>query len=162
MLNDVSSAEEDQRVLLLLMQGNQESISLLYNKYAPALFGIICRITNNKQLAEGILQTVFLKAWNQRDASNSSGLSVFTWLINMARQAAFDAMKLAPVKNLSGSNTVYKEPDNVVVKDSAFNLVYYKGLSFTEVAAALNLSVSAVTANIRMNIQNRQEKKVEA
>lgn len=36
-------------------QGNRQSFGLLYDKYAPALYGIIRMIAGNKKLAEKIL-----------------------------------------------------------------------------------------------------------
>lgn len=159
MLRHVHSVEEDHRIFFLLKKGDQQAIGLLYDKYAPALFGIISRITNNEKQAEKILHRVFIKAWNLRDAYNSSGLSLFTWLINMARQSAFDAGKPESAKNLSGINTVYEASENMIKEDLAFDLVYYKGFTIAEVATELHLPVSSVTTNIRMAIQNRQEKK---
>ena len=162
MLRNVHSAEADHRIFVLLKQGDQQAIGLLYDKYAPALFGIISRITDNKQQAEEILHRVFINAWNLRDAYNSSRLSLFTWLINMARQSAFDADKPESAKNLSGSNPVYEASENGIKEDLAFDLVYYKGLTISEVATLLHLPVSAVTTNIKMAIQQKQEKKLDA
>ncbi|MDZ4808057.1 MAG: hypothetical protein SGI96_07270 [Bacteroidota bacterium] len=52
MLSHLHSAEENQRLVVLLKKGNQQALGLLYDKYAPALFGIIVRITNDQELAE--------------------------------------------------------------------------------------------------------------
>ena len=60
MLSHLHNAEEDQRLMLLLKKGNQQTLGLLYDQYAPALLGIIVRITNNRELAEKILHTVFV------------------------------------------------------------------------------------------------------
>lgn len=162
MLRNVHSAEEDHRIFVLLKQGDQQALGLLYDKYAPALFGIISRITNNEKQAEQVLHSLFIKAWNLRDAYNSSTLSLFTWLINMARQSAFDAGKQESAKNLTGSNTVYEVSENGIKEDLAFDLVYYKGLTIAQVATVMDLPVSAVTTNIRMAIQQRQEKKIKS
>lgn len=162
MLRNVHSAEEDDRIFVLLKQGDQQALGLLYDKYAPALFGIISRITNNEKQAEEILHRVFIKAWNLRDAYNSSGLSLFTWLINMARQSAFAGCKPESAKNLTGNNTVYEASENLIKEDVAFDLVYYKGFTIAEVATELHLPVSEVTTNIRMAIQQRQEKKIKS
>ncbi len=159
MVSPLHSAEEDQRMMLLLKKGNQQALGLLYDQYAPALLGIIVRIINNREQAEKILHTVFVKAWNGKDSYNGSGLSLFTWLINIARQSAFEVMKTNAEKNLSGSYPVYEAPEKGISNNAAFNLVYYKGFTFSDAATALHLPVSVVTTNIRMMIQNRQEKK---
>ncbi|MDZ4808058.1 MAG: hypothetical protein SGI96_07275 [Bacteroidota bacterium] len=62
-------------------------------------------------------------------------------------------------KNLSGTNIVCEAPENGISDNQTFNLVYYKGFTFSEAATALHVPVSAVTTNIKMTIQNKQEKK---
>lgn len=169
MLRNSNRADEDQRLAVAVKQGNQQSFGLLYDKYAPALSGIIIRIANNEKQAEEILNITFVKVWNQIAAFNSSKTSLFVWLINIARQAAFDEIKSVQAKNPPYIIPVYeaneKEPANSSPmngknQSSSFDLVYYKGLNFTEAAAKLHITVAELTNNIRMTIENRKEKEV--
>ncbi|MEO8962492.1 MAG: hypothetical protein ABI325_11465, partial [Ginsengibacter sp.] len=42
-----------------------QSMYYCYDKYSPALYGMICRMTNNKHVAEECLTATFLKSWNE-------------------------------------------------------------------------------------------------
>ena len=150
-------------------KGNHQSVGLLYDKYAPALSGIISRITNNEKLAEEILNITFVKLWNQTGTFNSSKTSLFTWLINMARQTAFDQVKSEQEKNPSYDNPVYEEnksgfKNSAPIKGqnlrSPFDLIYYNGLNFNETATELHITVAELKTDIRMIIKKLKEKEV--
>jgi DNA-directed RNA polymerase specialized sigma24 family protein len=42
-----------------------QTFELLYDAYAPKAFGFIISRTNNKQMAEEYLTSVFLKVWQE-------------------------------------------------------------------------------------------------
>ncbi len=162
-------ADDDQRLAVSVKQGNRQSFGLLYDKYAPALSGIISRIANNEKLAEVILNKTFVKLWNQMVTFNSSKTSVFTWLINIARQTAFDEVKSEQKKNPPYDNPVYEEnkngfknssPINGQNLTSSFDLVYYKGLNFNEAATELDITVAELKTDIRIIINKLKEKEV--
>ncbi len=155
MLNNFIGPDEDVNLAVSVNQGNQQSFGKLYDKYAPALFGIISRIVNDKKLAEEILNAAFVNTWNQVATFNASKTSLFTWLISIARQTALDEIKSEQFKNPLYSNPVYEEN-----KKSAFDLVYYKGLNCIEAAAQLNITVEELKADIKMTIKNMKEKEV--
>ncbi len=51
----------DKTILSMIIGNNLEAWALLYDKYAPAMFGIICNLTNNRTLAEEIFKEAFLQ-----------------------------------------------------------------------------------------------------
>jgi DNA-directed RNA polymerase specialized sigma24 family protein len=168
MIHNSIMADEDQGLAVSVKQGNWQSFGIAYDKYAPALLGIIKRIVNNEQLADEILQSTFVKAWQQVAAFNASKSSLFTWLINLARQTAFEAIKPAQVKNPAYSTPVYEDNNNGVYNNShgkgqnqrsAFDLLYYMGLSCREAATELNITVEELKNMVRMKIKKLQLKK---
>ena len=44
----------------MLLRKDMEAISLLYDNYAPAVYGVICREINNEEKAKEILTNVFI------------------------------------------------------------------------------------------------------
>ena len=154
MLFDAARTEECERWVAAVKNGNQQSMGKLYDKYSPALYGIIFRITGDEKLAEQTLTTTFIKAWEESEILHKRDTSLFMWLINIARQAAFDIVKSTQLNNVN-------EKDNKLFRNvSAFDLVFYKGLSFAETAAALCIPVEEVIINIRMKIKDLQDKNV--
>ena len=58
---------EDQLVLGLKKR-DKESLSYVYDKYGPALFGIANRIVKDQEVSREVVQDVFLKIWNKIDS----------------------------------------------------------------------------------------------
>ena len=75
-----ANAAADLQLAASLQKGKQESLAVVYDKYAPALGGIISRMVNETALAEKILQDSFINAWRQVAAFNPSNSSFFTGL----------------------------------------------------------------------------------
>jgi DNA-directed RNA polymerase specialized sigma24 family protein len=150
-----STGADDLQLAIAIKKGNQQSLGVLYDKYAPALSGIISRITNDKKLNEKILTKAFVNAWNQITAFNSSTSSLFSWLISIARQTAFEVLKSEQEQNPGDNNSVYPAHQK-----SVFELVYYKGLTYNEVAMALQITVDKAKASIKMTMENMKEKTV--
>ena len=144
--------EEDHQLIIAVKQGDQRSLGLIYNKYAPALMGIISRIACNKEVAEEILRTTFLKIWDRIGTYDTSKGSLFSWLINTARTEARKVSVAA--KNPKDPDHVYDLSLGESLQQTAFDLVYYRGLKCDEVAAALNIPVETVRAMIREAFQN--------
>ncbi len=134
--------EEDQQLAIKIEQKCMLSIGILYDRYAAALLGIICSIIPDKQVGEDILQNVFIKACSQAASFHDSGCSLFTWLINIARQLAFDK-----IKNEYGNNVT---PSNA----SPFELVYYKGLPYKEAMDSLGMTDTAFKNDLRSTVQD--------
>jgi RNA polymerase sigma-70 factor (ECF subfamily) len=62
----------------------------LYDHYSGALLGVISRIIKKEELAEEILQDVFLKIWDRIETYDAEKGKLFTWMLNIARNQAID------------------------------------------------------------------------
>ena len=146
--------EEDEQLAVLIKQADRQSMEILYDKYAPALFGIICRITNNEKLAAEILKKSFANALTQISGFNSSGISLFSWLINIARQSAFEEIIPEQVLKPETDKNVYETAGNENTGDAAFKLAFYKGMSCTEACKKLGLTQSQFKNYLRLSIRH--------
>lgn len=155
MFRNFINKDNDIQLAVVMQQGNKQSLGILYDKYAPALFGIITRITNNEKTAENILSLTFVRIENQIAAFNSSFSSLFSWLINIARQTAFEEVKSEQAQNSEAFNNVY-----CTQHTSAFQWVYYKGFTYSEVASKLQMSVEQVKQSIILTMCSMKEKTV--
>ena len=146
---------DDLQLITLIEERNQQSMDYFYDNYSPALYGIIFRITNNKLLAEECLIATFVKAWNEIASFRHSGKSLFPWLLNIARQTAFEAIEQETKRNPGTNNYV----NGCEKQYSAFELVYIKGLSVPQAAELSGITVIELKINIRKDLQNRRDKK---
>jgi DNA-directed RNA polymerase specialized sigma24 family protein len=155
MWNTDFSTKDDRQLAVFIEQKNQQCMDYFYDKHSPALYGIIYRITNDKHVAEECLTATFIKAWNEIAAFRDFGTSLFTWLLNLARQSAFEATKQEPETNSASHNFVYGSDQH----HSAFELVYFKGLSIMQAAELSGITETELKNNLRMDVQNMKDKK---
>ena len=133
---------------------NQQSMDYFYDKYSPALYGTIYHITNNKHVAEECLLATFVKAWNEIATFRPSGNSLFTWLLHLARQAAFAAVARKSEKNSAPQNFV----NGMDQPPSAFELVYFKGFSLLQAAELSGIPLVELKSTMRMDLKNMNDK----
>lgn len=69
------------------------SFSQLYDKYAPALYGRIIQVVKQKEIAEKILERVFINALVDKNVKQPSHLSLFASLINHSRKKSYGTLK---------------------------------------------------------------------
>ena len=147
-------SKNDLELAVLMEEKDQESMAYFYDKYAPAVYGIICRIIKEKHMAEDCLAATFIQAWDQVADFRNSGISLFNWLLNIGRQSAFGVMRQHIEKNLLESNSVY----GLEKRYSAFELVYIKGLTVEQAAGISGVTVVEFKINIRKELKFRTGK----
>lgn len=155
MLNTDFISTDDFHLTAFIEERSQQSMDFFYDKYSPALYGTIYRITNDTHLAKECLLATFVKAWNETAAFQRSGRSLFTWLLHMARQAAFNAMVREKEKI-----TIYHTFETSYRQHySAFELVFFKGLSCKQAAELSGLTLMEIKNQVRMDLNIRKIKR---
>lgn len=160
-----------EKMILSFRQGDQASLGQLYDKYAPALLGVITRILESPDLSCDCLQHCFNEFWNKKSSYDNKKERIFTWMIKIARNSALDILK-----NGHGSfSTVARQEDSMGVKNNpalensnaespvssidaeqreVLDLVYIKGFSFAETATQLNTSLETVKSRFILAVKN--------
>ena len=64
----------------MLLQKDMEAIGLLYDKYAAAIYGVICREINNDEKAKEILTNVFIQFAKELENKDSIREGLFICL----------------------------------------------------------------------------------
>jgi len=161
----------------LLQTGSKEAFNVLYDNYSPTLFGIISRIVNSEETAQDVLQDSFVKIWKNISRYDSSKGRLFTWMLNIARNAAIDASRSKHEKNkihddgllVSIGNEVGSEMnfDHMGIKEVVTTLkpehkliidyLYMKGYTQEETAGHLNMPLGTVKTRARAAIQYLRE-----
>ena len=76
-----------------ILKVDETSFSEVYDKYAPALYGRIIRVVKQKEIAEKILERVFINALVDKKVEQSDHITLFTSLINHSRKKTYGTMK---------------------------------------------------------------------
>jgi RNA polymerase sigma-70 factor (ECF subfamily) len=86
-------------LVLLLKQKHQSGFSYLYDNYSGALLSIIVNIVKDTELANDVLQEVFIKIWRQIESYDETKGRLFTWMLNVARNASIDTVRSKGFQN---------------------------------------------------------------
>ena len=164
----------------MLLQKSRQGFDYLYRQYSGALYGIICRVISDEQTAQDVLQEVFVKIWNNIDKFDSSKGRLYTWMLNLARNAAIDKLRsrgeIMKGKIHTGEDIVYKQEQNLqteqqtdaiglrkIVADlkpeyqTIVELAYFKGYTLDEVSKSLEIPLGTVKTRMRKAISLLRE-----
>ena len=148
----------------------------LYDHYSGAIYSVILRIIRNEEIAEEILQDVFLKFWNKIGSYDADKGRLFTWMLNIARNQSIDRTrskevgkdrKTGSMENFvnNSDRTQAEEPfvDAIGLKDVLGRLppeqqfvveyLYYRGYSQSELAEEFNIPLGTVKTRLRLAMQ---------
>ena len=152
----------------------------LYEMYWENICGVIHTIVRNKNLAEEIAQDVFTKVWNNSDHYNPSKGRFFTWILNIARNAAIDEVRSKSYKNqkrnlssdyfvgiLEQENDSQADVDVTGLKKllnklttkcvQIISLLYFNGYTQKEAAEELDIPLGTVKTRNRNCISQLRE-----
>lgn len=157
-------------LVALLQERNGQAFSYLYDNYSGALLGVIGSIITDRELAGDVLQNVFVNIWRKIDLYDASKGRLFTWMLNIARNAAIDEVRsrsyrdtqknqpIAEDDSLPGAVTgpaigdvglkkvltKLKEEWRVLI-----DLSYFQGFTHEEIAKLQGLPLGTVKTRIR-------------
>ena len=155
-----------------LKQKDLESLNYLYDHYSAALYGIVFRIVKNADVAEEVLQDVFLKIWDKIESYDSSKGKLFTWMLNIARNQAIDKTRSKEmnkgrktddidylVNKIDNQESAELKVDTIGLKELMdklpeqqrfiVNQLYLEGYTQSEVAEEFNIPLGTVKTRLR-------------
>lgn len=177
----VPAPMEDPALVLIqaIQQGDQTSLSGLYDKYSAALNGVILKVVPDQDRAEEILQDTFLKIWRSASSYDPAKGRVFTWMLNIARRTAIDVVRSADYKASSkvqeldkavyrtGSDELRAQVDHIGVDRllggmaaeqlEVIRMAYYEGWSQQEIAERTGLPLGTVKSRTRAALLHLRE-----
>jgi RNA polymerase sigma-70 factor (ECF subfamily) len=89
----------DEELVSLILTRDEPAFNYLYARYAGFLYHIVLRIIKDNHLAKEILQEAFVKIWRNIGSYDGSKSKLFTWMLQVTRNAALDAVKSKAYQN---------------------------------------------------------------
>ena len=167
---EVVKKYNEPELVLLLKQRSQPVFSYLYDNYAGALHTIIVNIVNEEELANDVLQEVFVKVWKQIESYDSSKGRLFTWMLNIARNASIDMIRSRGYQNsrqnreltedvYTAGGTIETKIDQIGLRKVVqglkeeykvlVELSYFQGYTQDEISKMLNIPLGTVKTRLR-------------
>ncbi len=160
------------QLLVKFQNKDIKAFEKLYEMYSESMHGVIYNIVKNQELAEEVLQDVFIKAWNNSESFSIKKGRFFTWLINIARNSAIDMTRSKQFKNknknsdatffvdiIESDENLEKKMDSLGIKKfvgslkekckKLIELLYFQGYTQKEASEELDIPLGTVKTNNR-------------
>ena len=164
--------KDQSELILQFQQKDVKAYEKLYNLYCDSISGVVYNIVKNNDVAQEITQDVFIKAWNKGDTYSAKKGRFFTWLLNIARNAAIDYTRSKKFKQskqnlnadffvdiLESSSSLDSETNTIGLKEfvtklgetckSVIELLYFKGFTQKEASEELNIPLGTIKTRNR-------------
>jgi RNA polymerase sigma factor (sigma-70 family) len=162
----------EQELVFLLKERNDKAFGYLYDNYSGALYGIIRQIIDDTELANDVLQEVFVNIWRRIESYDPVKGRLFTWMLNIARNASIDTLRSKNYQNSKKNQALPEDVNNTInpqftqlnvdniglrkILDKLkpeqrvlIELAYFKGYTHEEIAQIENVPLGTVKTRIR-------------
>ncbi|MEO6221543.1 MAG: sigma-70 family RNA polymerase sigma factor [Ginsengibacter sp.] len=165
----------EEELVYQLKNRDQSAFAYLYDNYSAALFGIIYKMLESRELSEDILQEAFLKIWNNFSNYDSTKGRLFTWMLNITRNLTIDTIRSKGYKKQTKIQNTENAVDNISDNTNAaanfdalgirkhltflkndqkqiIDLAYFAGLTQDEISKHLAIPLGTVKTRMRTAI----------
>jgi RNA polymerase sigma-70 factor (ECF subfamily) len=80
-------------LIAAVAKGDQAAFERLYAATRAKLYGVVMRILRRQDLAEEVMQDVYMKVWSSAGQFNPGVASPVTWMVAIARNRAIDLIR---------------------------------------------------------------------
>ena len=179
-MSNTSVIYNEEELVLLLKQQSREAFNYLYRQYGPVLYGVISKVVYDEQTAQDVLQDVFVKIWNNIEQYDARKGRLYTWMINIARNASIDKLRSKGeimkgkihtgediVNNLQQGMRTEQATDTIGLQkmvaglkpeyEVIITLAYFKGYTLDEISKTLEIPLGTVKTRMRSAIKQLRE-----
>ena len=159
---------------------NQVAFKKLYDMYSKSIHGVVYNIVKDSDIADELMQDVFIKAWHKSETYSSKKGRFFTWILNIARNAAIDKTRSKAFKQskqnlnadffvdiITSNDNLDASTDAIGIKKFVTNLgqkckaiielLYFKGFTQKEASEELQMPIGTIKTRNRNCIQQLRE-----
>lgn len=164
----------ESHIVGLLHSNAASAIALILDQYGDALYGLVCRMIPEREVADEVVQDVMVKVWQNASSYDPAKGKLYTWLASIAWNTALDRIRSAGYQRSKKSETL---DSNVYVQNMSvdgqhsdvglqralarldakyrevIDLVYFEGYSQSEVSEALDIPIGTVKSRVRIAIR---------
>lgn len=170
-------------LIVLIAQGDQTALAMLYDRTSPQVFGLVLKILDNREAAEEVTLDVYTQVWRQAHTYDVTRGAPGAWLMTLARTRAIDRFRAGaaergriesldaaqlfasdegtPEQNVAGQERrqyVQRALTTLTAEQrQAIALAYFYGLSQSEIAEQLQLPLGTVKTRMRLGMMKLRE-----
>ena len=148
--------------------------------YSDSIHGVVYNIVKDTAIADELMQDVFIKAWHNSHTYSSQKGRFFTWILNIARNAAIDKTRSKAFKQkkqnlnsdffvdiITSNDNLDNSTDAIGIKKFVKNLgkkckevielLYFKGFTQKETSEELDMPIGTVKTRNRNCIKELRD-----
>jgi RNA polymerase sigma-70 factor, ECF subfamily len=156
----------------LLQSKDERGFSILYDNYSSALYGVILKIVRSEEIAADVMQDAFVKIWKNIEGYNRSKGTLFTWILNVARNTAIDKIRSQEFQNsqknqdletsinfIDNQGSSQFDVDAIGIRkvveslrpehQQMIDLLYFQGYTQAEVSEEFNIPLGTVKTRVK-------------
>ncbi len=168
----IATTYNEQELVAALRLRDDQAFSYLYDNYSGAIYSIIKQIIQDAELADDVMQEVFINIWRKIESYDPAKGRLFTWMLNIARNASIDTVRSKSFQNSQknqelpsnvdinvSSQVVMPDTDHIGLRKTLENLknehrilielAYFKGYTHEEIAKIEGIPLGTVKTRIR-------------
>lgn len=178
----VMSQTSEFTLLTYIQNGDEDALIELHTRYANLVYSVAYRVLNDNMSAEEVTQDTFMRLWNKSYTFDPEKGRFTTWLLTVTRRLAIDVLRQRTRREpKSGLLFMDEDPglwENILTADGGgdlrrtlrsvmdalppdqrdlIELVYFYGLSHTDIAESLNIPLGTVKTRIRLGMQKLRQ-----
>ena len=169
---------DDVTLYTLAAAKDRTAFETLYDRYEKLIFSFAYRLTRDREMAEEVVQDVFVKLWNGTTTYQAEKGAFSSWLLTVTRNKAIDEirrLKRHDHEPMIEKDALLEQPGSVegtvewneqreAVRDAVgglkpdqqeiIDLFYFKGLSQQKIADTCKLPLGTVKGRIRLALKH--------
>jgi RNA polymerase sigma-70 factor, ECF subfamily len=171
---------EASNLLAQIAEGNRNALSQLYDRYSRMIYAVAWKSLNSVEDCEEVVLEVFAQVWRIADRFDANKGSVEQWIFTLARSRIIDRLRkiqrlqkvdtvIASEKEIEFSTTSVDPLESAEIAErreqvltaldqiplaqrQVVEMAYYQGLTHTEIAVAMGLSLGTVKTRLRLGL----------
>lgn len=163
---------QEEKIIRRLKSDPKGALSLIYDHYADALYGVLKTMLRDDEMASDVLQEAMIKVWKNAGNYDSKKAKLFTWLMRIARNAAIDRLRSEGRRADSVIRTELSnvhigvdgfQPDHLDMQQhlngldekyaSVIRALFFMGMTQEEASEALEIPLGTVKSRLRIGIR---------
>lgn len=160
----------ESELVTLLKERQQNAFGYLYDNYSGSLYSVILSIITDRDLASDVLQEVFVKIWRQIETYDATKGRLFTWMMNITRNASIDTLRSKGYQNnqqnreltdavYESVGSVSTNTDKIGLRQLVYKLkqeyrvlvelAYFQGYTQEEISKIMDIPLGTVKTRLR-------------
>ena len=167
----------DAALVVAVGRWHADALAEAYRRHGGAVYALARRVVRDTELAEEVVQEVFVRLWNSPDRFDPDRGSLRSWLLSQAHSRTIDRLRSDGARRLREERDAHRTADagydvereawDLAIADrvkevmaslpdgerQAIELAYFDGYTYREVAKILDAPEGTIKSRIRNGLK---------